>query len=84
MTVAVEIRVLAGQTLVAAIVRNRLHKGTFAGQPAVSGDRGPCALLIRQGDRLDGFSPQGAAMSSAQIDALCPGVVAQVMGVALS
>lgn len=84
MTIAVEIKVLAAQTLVAAIVRNRLHKGTFAGQPVVSGDRGPCAFLIRRGDLLDAFSPQGDAMPVAQIEELCPGAVAQVMGVVLA
>ena len=83
MTVAVEMRVVAGQTVVAALVRNRLHKGTVAGQIIVTGDRTPCAVLIRRGDLLDGFTPQGTAMSVAQIEALCPGAVAQVMGVVL-
>lgn len=44
-------------------------KGSFFG----TGQKGPVAVLIKQGKVLTAFGPEGMPMTRAQVETLCPG-----------
>lgn len=78
MTVSLEIPFVLGDRVVAVLVRNTISKSQSARHVAVSGDRSPVAVLIRQGDRVNAYTPEGGALTPAEVETLCPGALAQL------
>lgn len=83
MSVALEMRVVSAQLIIGAIVRNRIFHVAFERQLTIVGDRQVCALLVRCGDRLDTFTPQGDVMAMEQVERLCPGAAQSVLSAGL-
>ena len=84
MIVVLETQLVFGKTIVAALVRNVIDKYHSANHLAVTGDRSPLAVLIRTGDQIDAFTPQGDPLTMSQIHQLCPDAVARLMSKDLS
>lgn len=78
MSAALELRVLPGQIVIAALVCNNVTTHYFGRRMMISGNRQPCGLLICIGGKIDAFTASGDAMPLAEVEALCPGSVAQV------
>lgn len=78
-----EMRVVSDTTVVAALVGNAVKTDAFGPVFLITGNRRPFALLVRRGDLISAFTPAGALMTMAEVDALCPGAVAQVLSVYL-
>ena len=75
MTVSLEIPFVLGDRVVAVLVRNTISQSQSARHVAVSGDRSPLAVLIRQRDQVSAFTPEGDALTAAEVEALCPGAL---------
>ena len=78
-SVTLEMRVLHGHTVVAALVRNTIKSTHLGRNMHVSGSRSVCAVLILRGGQLVAFTPTGETMASTEVEALCPGAEAKLM-----
>ena len=78
MTVSLEIPFALGDRVVAVLVRNTISQSQSSRHIAVTGDRSPVAVLIRQGDQVGAFTPEGDALTPAEVETLCPGALARL------
>jgi len=84
MNVVLETQRVFGKTIIAAVVRNAFDKYHSAYHLGVTGDRSPLAVLIRTGDQIDAFTPNGDPLTMSQIHQLSPEAVAHLMSKDLS
>jgi len=67
-----------GARRVAALVSTRIDRGRWPGGVSVFADKRPVAILIAEGATVRAFRPDGAPMTLAEVDVLCPGAVDRV------
>lgn len=79
MTVVLETQRVFGKIIVAALVQNVIDEHHSPNYLAVTGERHPLAVLIRTGEQIVAFTPQGDPMTVGQIHQLKPDAVAQLM-----
>lgn len=84
MTVVLDTPRVFGGTAVAALVRNAIGKHRTTHHIAVTVNKSPVVVLVRVGDQVDAFTPQGDPLVLSQVHKLYPDPVAQFMHMNLS
>jgi hypothetical protein len=79
MTVALEMRVVRGQTVVAALVRDKIDSYHLHANMFIAGSRWPCAVLILRDGQIAAFTTAGETLAIDAAEALCPGVTKKMM-----
>ncbi len=80
MTLVLERPRVCGDRAAAAVVRHSVAERRWGRHVAITASRSPVALLVRHGDHLAAFTPQGDPLALDDVERMCPGAISAFVG----
>lgn len=79
MTVVLGHPVAVGEAVVAALICNSISEHRLPRHVWLTGSRRPVAILVRRGDDVIAFTPEGNSLAAEDVEDLCPGAIQQFL-----